>query len=149
MIKAYFDGVCEPINPCGYAAYGIYIVNSQEILKEGVFVGHGKGISNNVAEYSGFIHILKILKKKKLNKKSIIIKGDSKLVIEQMFGYWQIRKGLYLPFAYKAKKLLENFKKIDGQWIPREENEICDKLAKDVLRNMKVRFKIQPEEVKV
>jgi probable phosphoglycerate mutase len=146
MIEAYFDGVCEPTNPKGHGAYGVYISNGQVLLNEGIYVGHGEGISNNVAEYSGFIHILEVLKTRRLNDKRIIIRGDSKLVIEQMAGRWRIKQGFYVPFALKAEKILESFKNIVLlQWIPREENEICDKLAKDVLRNMKISFKIQPE----
>ena|SRR3990167_9991362 len=146
MIKIWFDGVCEPTNPNGYGAYGLYIIKEgKEILKESIFVGKGEGISNNVAEYSGFLRALEFLKDKNWQKEKIIIKGDSKLVIEQMFGSWKMKQGLYLNFAYKAKNLLNQFSNISGQWIPREKNEICDKLAKDVLRNMKIRFKLQPE----
>ena len=146
MIQVWFDGVCEPKNPGGYGAYGVYIIkNGVVLLKEGVFVGKGKTISNNVAEYSGFIHALRFLISKDLHKDKIIIKGDSKLVINQMFSFWRMRRGLYLELAYRAKELRGHFTDIIGKWIPREKNEICDKLAKDVLRNMKIKFKLQPE----
>ena len=88
---------------------------------------------------------IQFLKEKNWQNEKIIIRGDSKLVIEQMFGSWRIKQGLYLLLAYEAQKLLSEFSNTIGQWIPRDENEICDKLAKDVLRNMKIKFRLQPE----
>ena len=146
MIEVWFDGVCEPKNPGGYGAYGLYIKNSNSVLlEEGILVGQGKDMSNNVAEYSGFLRALRFFKGKNLHTEEIFVRGDSKLVIMQMFSFWRIKQGLYVKLALKAKEILEDFKKINGQWIPREENEICDKLAKDVLRNMGIKFRLQPE----
>ncbi len=146
MIKCWFDGVCEPKNPGGHGAYGTHIqFGSDESLNRGVYVGQGDAISNNVAEYKGFISILEILIAGKRNREPIIIRGDSKLVIEQMSGRWRMRQGIYLPFAYEAQKLFKKFKKTALEWIPRDENMICDKLAKDVLRNKGIKFRIQPE----
>jgi|25BtaG_2_1085352.scaffolds.fasta_scaffold06575_2 ribonuclease HI len=145
MIEAWFDGVCEPKNPGGHGAYGVYIRSKHIDWKEGVYVGYGETISNNVAEYSGFIDILRRLKNNFLTKEKIIIRGDSKLVIEQMSGCWKIKKGIYVPLAYEAQKLLRKFRKTTLEWIPRDENEVCDKLAKDVLRKRSIVFKIQPE----
>lgn len=146
MIKVFCDGVMEPINPGGYAAYGIVILKDDiELLREGKFVGSGSRISNNVAEYSGFIRVLEFLKEKNLCNEQITIHADSKLVIEQMSGNWQIRQGLYVPLALNALKLLKDFTNLRLQWIPREENGICDCLSKDVLKRMGIKFRIQPE----
>ena len=145
MIQCWFDGVCEPKNPGGHGAYGIYIQSKHISHTEGVYVGHGKAISNNVAEYSGFIEILTRLKDNFLTKENIVIRGDSNLVIQQMSGNWRMKKGIYLPYALKARKLFKKFKNTTLEWIPREENAICDKLAKDVLRNKNIKFHIQPE----
>ncbi len=145
MIKCWFDGVCEPKNPRGHGAYGICIRTQFGEHKEGVYVGYGEGISNNVAEYSGFIDILKRIKSNFLSNQDIIIRGDSKLVIEQMLGRWRIKQGLYLPLAYEAQKRFKKFTRTTLEWIPRDENEICDKLAKDVLRNKGIKFRIQPK----
>uniref|UniRef100_A0A6M3KR87 Putative reverse transcriptase-like protein n=1 Tax=viral metagenome TaxID=1070528 RepID=A0A6M3KR87_9ZZZZ len=145
MINAWFDGVCEPKNPGGHGAYGIYIAafDNVPVCSRGKYVGYGANISNNVAEYTGFIDILETLAA--YNKKNIHIRGDSNLVIQQMSGNWRIKQGLYVPYALKAQKLLSKFRKVTLEWIPREENEICDKLAKDVLRNKNIVFRIQPE----
>lgn len=147
MIEIWFDGICEPVNPGGYGAYGIYIVrDGKDLIKEGIFVGKGKAMSNNVAEYSGFFHALNFLKDRGLEEEEIIIKGDSKLVIEQMSGNWRIKQGLYVELARKVVFQLRGFKKLRLCWIPREENGLCDSLARDVLRKMGVKFKIQPDK---
>jgi len=146
MIEMWFDGACEPKNPGGYGAYGVYIsCNNVEYFKEGKCVGHGKDISNNVAEYSGFIRGLEYLLPRK--KEHIHVRGDSMLVIQQMQGKWRMKKGIYLPLAHKALELVEQFSKLSFEWIPREENDICDGLGKDILRQMKIQFKIQPEKL--
>lgn len=143
QIKVQFDGACEPINPKGYAVYGLLIrQNSCILLEEGVFVGQGEGMSNNYAEYSGFLRALEFLKDSNLNRERILVEGDSKLVIEQMSGNWRIKHGLYKTIALKAQKLLKDFPNIIIQWIPRDENERCDKLTKDVLHKMNVKFRV-------
>ncbi|KKK40486.1 hypothetical protein LCGC14_3056300 [marine sediment metagenome] len=86
-----------------------------------------------------------LLRLKQIEQILIDKEFDSKLVINQMFSFWRMRRGLYLELAYRAKELRGHFTDIIGKWIPREKNEICDKLAKDVLRNMKIKFKLQPE----
>lgn len=146
MILAWFDGVCEPRNPGGHGAYGIYILRDDDCtMTSGGYIGHGKNISNNVAEYKGFIRILELLTGWKKTKHPIFIQGDSKLVIEQMLGNWRMKQGIYLPYAHQAKKLLKQFSKVDLKWIPREQNNVCDKLAKDVLRKRRIKFRLQPE----
>jgi ribonuclease HI len=157
MITAYFDGCCEPKNPGGTAAYGVVIFDNEKRIYEASKVfkpiaGKEKWTSNNVAEYSGFLDALGFLKSHSLHTKEIMIHGDSKLVICQMFGdvdllgkKWRILKGFYKPLAVKAQKELQAFSNIKAEWIPREENTIADKLSKAELKNNGVVFKIQPE----
>ena len=120
MIEAWFDGVCEPKNPGGHGAFGVHIKAFDNLpsFYYGKYTGSGKDISNNVAEYQGFIYILETLRMYK--KKKIHIRGDSNLVIQQMSGNWRMKKGIYLPYAFKAQELFENFKRTSLQWIPRE-----------------------------
>jgi len=54
---AWFEGVCEPVNPGGTAPLGA-IVKDEEgtvLLAEGRVVGKGEGMLNNVAEYAAII----------------------------------------------------------------------------------------------
>ena len=64
----------------------------------------------------------------------IMVKGDSMLVINQMFGTWKIKSGLYTPLAKQARELLGRFTNIKGEWIQRDRNEVADGLSKDALK---------------
>lgn len=147
VIKCFFDGCCEPINPGGIAAYGAVIFRDGKRIWEDskiFYPSRGKrDTSNNLAEYSGFKAILDYLIKNNLNHENIEVFGDSNLVIQQMFGHWQIRSGLYVPVALVCKKLLREFPRIRGYWIPREENSIADRLSKLKLIRAGVKFRIQ------
>ena len=151
MIEAWFDGCCEPINPGGTASYGAVVQlcgktvwQCSEICR--MESGKERETSNNLAEYGGFLAILKWLLDNGHGGSQATIYGDSKLVIEQMTGRWRIRKGAYVPTALKAKGLLSEFKVPPRlKWIPREENEIADRLSKAELLKAGIPFRIQPE----
>lgn len=154
LIKGYFDGCCEPINPGGTASYGAVIYEGEKRIweKSDIFVpkpGQKTMTSNNVAEYLAFTAILEYLLSCGMMKRPILIFGDSKLVINQMLPgsakRWKIRAGHYVPFAHRARKLVRRFKNIEGQWISRDLNDIADELSKRELRKAGVEFRIQPE----
>ena len=65
------------------------------LIEKGFYLGRGKAMSSNVAEYAALILALKYLKKHGYFDKSILVRGDSKLVIKQMSGKWKIKKGLW------------------------------------------------------
>lgn len=144
MIEAYFDGAVEPINPGGHGSYGVLIrENGKTLVAYGGYCGSGSSMSNNVAEYQGFISAAKELL---YCPGPITIKGDSKLVVEQLNGRWRAKGGLYLPFYLEAKTLWGQLKdRAKLIWVPRELNYECDKLSKDVLKSKGVRLRIQPE----
>jgi len=149
MIEAYFDGCCEPVNPGGTAAYGVVILKNRQKIWETskLFVpqrGREKETSNNVAEYSGFKAILDYLIAHDLTKSQIVVYGDSKLVIEQMFGSWRINFGYYVPIAKICKAMIKQFPYLTGKWIPREENFLADELSKTEILRAGVKFRIQP-----
>ena len=99
---AYFDGACEPVNPGGTAAYGAVIVQEGQHIWEcsELFYpeqGKERETSNNLAEYCGLIAILKHLIHIGAQHDPIMVYGDSNLVIQQMFGHWKIKAGIYVP----------------------------------------------------
>ena len=61
-------------------------------------------------------------------------------MINQMFGSWKIKGGLYAPLAKRASDLLSRFTKIQGEWIPRDLNDFADKQSKAALRRAGVKF---------
>jgi ribonuclease HI len=133
---AWFDGACEPVNPGGTASFGAIVKgeNGTVLLREHGVVGKGKAMSNNVAEYAGVLRILKHLSSRPPGR--VTIYGDSNLVINQLNGRWRIRKGLYLSIAIATKELLAHLRGLGWQinfcWIPREQNEECDALSKEI-----------------
>ena len=115
-------------NP-GKAAYGAVVYENDEIVKE---IGASIGIaSNNVAEYEGLIAGLKAVCEIDPTA-TILVKMDSKLVVEQMSGRWKVKhpnmqKLVKQAFAAHDPKL------VSYQWIPREENSHADSILNDVL----------------
>jgi probable phosphoglycerate mutase len=74
------------------------------LLRDHRVIGKGKAMSNNVAEYAGVLRILKYLSSRPPGR--VTIRGDSKLVINQLNGKWHIKKGLYLSIAIETNELL-------------------------------------------
>lgn len=158
QIECWFDGVTEPVNPGGHGAWGAVVkVDGATVFSEGGYVGHGKHVSNNVSEYAGFVATLTEALKHAEKGDKIHIRGDSRLVICQLFeeaaralsysGKWKVNGGFYMPYHEQAKSLLASIKgiKVTAEWISRDKNDICDVLSKQQLHDRGVIFKIQPE----
>jgi ribonuclease HI len=127
----YVDGLCEPYNPKGIACYGYVIYrDSQKVFEDKGVVGQGEGMSNNVAEYTALWKALLKLYENNLTDEEVIVKSDSRLVVNQMKGYWDVHGGLYYRSCAKAKILKGLFDKISFVWVPREENSEADKLSR-------------------
>lgn len=144
MLEAWFDAACEPVNPGGHAAYGaILFRHTTKLWEDAGYIGHGPTISNNVGEYAAICAVLHRLQKE---TEPCLIRGDSKLVIMQLQHKWRVNGGLYYPYYKRAVELYEPIKnRVTLKWISRDENSICDVLSKGVLKDMGVKFRIQPE----
>lgn len=133
MLEVYIDGACEPINPGGTASYGLVIYRGEaRLYARAQIVGSGDKMSNNVAEYAGLIAFLEWFDDQPVE--DVVIKSDSRLLVNQMSGEWRIKHGLYLPYAQRALVIMTNNAevwkgRIKFQWIPREENKEADILA--------------------
>lgn len=113
-------------NP-GPAGYGAVVrdAGTGEVLAERA---ESLGVTtNNVAEYSGLIAGLTAASD--LGAHDVTVRMDSKLVIEQMTGRWQIKHPGLRPLAARAAALLRHFDTITFEWIPREHNRDADALA--------------------
>jgi ribonuclease HI len=144
VIKAYFDGACEPINPGGHCGYGAVVFgdDGKVVWETAGYIPPGE-TSNNVAEYTAFLQVLSYLKEAELCRREIVIRGDSMLVIRQMFGHWRMKSGYYVAIARKAKAMLSDFRFVRGEWIPRDQNGHADELSKLELKRRGVQFAIQ------
>lgn len=96
-----------------------------EILAE---VGLFGGIAtNNVAEYKGMI--AGIRRALELDPSAeLLVRMDSKLVVEQMSGRWRIKHPDMAELAAQARALLSGTP-VRFQWVPRLENSRADALA--------------------
>jgi ribonuclease HI len=135
LYTGYFDGSCGPINPGGTAAYGAVLLREGERIWEcsALFQpepGKERQTSNNLAEYCGLIALLEHLIHLGAQQEPIMLYGDSNLVIQQVFGHWHIKAGIYAPYAHKAQALRRTFAHLGGQWIPRTKNTMADALSK-------------------
>jgi probable phosphoglycerate mutase len=113
-------------NP-GPAGYGAVVADAEtgEVLAERA---ESLGVAtNNVAEYSGLIAGLAAAAE--LEATEVEVRMDSKLVIEQMSGRWQIKHPGLRPLAAQAAALARRFDKVTWGWIPRERNTRADALA--------------------
>ena len=117
-------------NP-GHASYGAVIrnANTGEIVAERAAVlGHA---TNNVAEYSGLIAGLEVVAA--LDPQAIVeVRMDSKLVVEQMSGRWQIKSPDMRKLAMSAREILP-YTNVTYTWIPRNDNKAADALANEAL----------------
>ncbi len=113
-------------NP-GPAGYGAVVVDpdTQIVLAER-FDSLGS-TTNNVAEYAGLIAGLEAAAE--LGAARVEVRMDSKLVVEQMSGRWQIKHPGLRPLAAKAAQLLRRFQGVTFEWIPRAQNTKADALA--------------------
>lgn len=125
------DGACEPRNPGGTACYGFVVKSGDKTLvAESGVVGSGKEMSNNVSEYAALAAVLRWLLAKGLRDEEIVVKSDSRLVVNQLSGRWRVRGGLYLSYYLRATGLARLFSRIRFVWIPREDNERADALSR-------------------
>ncbi|WP_410811172.1 bifunctional RNase H/acid phosphatase [Micromonospora sp. 067-2] len=83
--------------------------------------------TNNVAEYQGLIAGLTAAAE--LGVAEVDVRMDSKLVVEQMCGRWQIKHPGLRPLAAQAAGLVGRFSAVRFTWIPREQNRHADALA--------------------
>ncbi len=115
-------------NP-GPAGYGAVIHEGNTVVAELYdFIGIA---SNNVAEYSGLVAGLSAIHQ--LDPKATIdVRMDSKLVVEQMSGRWQIKHADMRALAKEARSS-HSPDLVTYTWIPREENAHADRLANRAL----------------
>ncbi|MFI5911597.1 histidine phosphatase family protein [Dactylosporangium sp. NPDC051541] len=112
-------------NP-GPAGYGAVVRDETGAVVAERFAALGV-TTNNVAEYSGLIAGLKAARE--LGADEVDVRMDSKLVIEQMAGRWQIKHPGLRPLADEARALAQGFALVRYAWIPREQNKDADRLA--------------------
>jgi len=113
-------------NP-GISGAGAVVIDaaSGEILRE---ISEPVGIAtNNVAEYKALTFALEAAFEID-PQAEIVVRMDSKLVVEQMSGRWKIKHPDMLSLGARVQKLIAD-KSVEFVWIPREQNVRADALA--------------------
>ena len=87
--------------------------------------------TNNVAEYRGLIAGLAAAAE--LGAHRVAVRMDSKLIVEQMSGRWQVKHPSMRPLAREANALRARFDEVSFEWIPREQNKHADRLANEAM----------------
>ncbi len=115
-------------NP-GPAGFGAVVSENGKIVAE-LFDVIGTA-TNNVAEYSGLLAGLTHIHQ--LDPQATIeVAMDSKLVVEQMSGRWQIKHADMRDLAKQCRSAHDP-SLVTYKWIPRDENSHADRLANKAL----------------
>jgi broad specificity phosphatase PhoE/ribonuclease HI len=114
--------------PAGYGSV-VFDAASGEVLAERA-AGIGRA-TNNVAEYQGLIAGLAAALS--VGATEVEVRMDSKLVVEQMSGRWQVKHPDMKPLAAQAKELVAQLPRVRFTWIPREKNKHADRLANEAM----------------
>ncbi|HEX8628381.1 MAG TPA: reverse transcriptase-like protein, partial [Catenuloplanes sp.] len=114
--------------PAGFGAVVREAATDEVLLERCGAIGT---TTNNVAEYSGLIAGLTAAAE--LGATHVDVRMDSKLVVEQMSGRWQIKHPGLRPLAAEAARLMRRFDAVSFDWIPRERNKHADALANQAM----------------
>ena len=116
-------------NP-GPAAYGAVIYDAAgSMVAE---LGENLGIrTNNYAEYQAVIAGLRHIESN-WPTAEVLVRMDSKLVVEQLSGRWQIKHPELRELAQEAIRIMRGLS-VRLEWIPREQNTAADAAANRAL----------------
>ncbi|MFD4246603.1 bifunctional RNase H/acid phosphatase [Streptomyces sp. NPDC058525] len=114
--------------PAGYGAVVLDPATGETLAERAEYIGVA---TNNVAEYKGLIAGLKAAREL-ASDAQVLVRMDSKLVVEQMSGRWKIKHPDMKPLAAEAAKILPRAQ-VTYEWIPREKNKHADRLANEAM----------------
>ncbi|WP_327038522.1 bifunctional RNase H/acid phosphatase [Micromonospora maris] len=110
--------------PAGYGAVLRDPATGEVLAERSAAIGTA---TNNVAEYQGLLAGLTAAVE--LGATEVEVRMDSKLVVEQMSGRWQIKHPGLRPLAAQAAQLVGRIGTVRFTWIPRDRNTHADALA--------------------
>ena len=128
-IVVHADGASRG-NP-GDAAGGAVILDADSgalLVEVGVLCGVA---SNNVAEYRGMIEAISVVHRLEVDGE-VLVRMDSKLVVEQMSGNWKVKHPDMQQLVNQAWATIDTLQ-VRFEWVPREENALADKAANRAL----------------
>ncbi|MFI8361454.1 bifunctional RNase H/acid phosphatase [Streptomyces sp. NPDC085612] len=114
--------------PAGYGAVVLDPATGETLAERAEYIGVA---TNNVAEYKGLIAGLTAARDLAPDAE-VLVRMDSKLVVEQMSGRWKIKHPDMKPLAAEAARILPRAQ-VTYEWIPRERNKHADRLANEAM----------------
>jgi ribonuclease HI len=123
----YFDGGSRG-NPGIAAGAAVLQLPDAEPYIVSEFMKHA---TNNEAEYTGLVIGLK--KAQQLGIKTLEVRGDSQLVINQVNGLWNVKSDNLSGLYNQARRLMVQFNQIQISWVPRKENYLADIAVNDCI----------------
>jgi len=126
----FIDGASRG-NP-GDAGIGvlIYDINHRCVEKISQYIGKA---TNNVAEYTALTTAL--IEALILGFREIEIKSDSELLVRQLRGRYKVKSNNIKILYLLAKHLIRGYKKVEIDYIRREQNKEADRLANEAIKN--------------
>ncbi len=118
-------------NP-GDAGIGVlvYDINHRCVEKVSQYIGKA---TNNVAEYTALTTAL--IEALILGFREIEIKSDSELLVRQLRGRYKVKSNNIKILYLLAKHLIRGYKKVEIDYIRREQNKEADRLANEAIKN--------------
>jgi len=96
-----------------------------EIVAE---IAEGIGVAtNNVAEYTAAIRGLE--RARELGATHVLLRSDSRLLIEQLAGRWKVKNPTLQRLHQEARSLIREFEQVRFEHVRRERNVEADALA--------------------
>jgi ribonuclease H / adenosylcobalamin/alpha-ribazole phosphatase len=116
-------------NP-GPAAYG-YVLETEDGT---VLAAHGEPIgvaTNNVAEYRALVAGLETALELGVDEVDVV--SDSQLLVRQMTGEYKVKNEALRKLSLQAAALARRLRKVTYRSVPREHNELADRLVNEAL----------------
>jgi ribonuclease HI len=116
-------------NP-GPAAFG-YVLETEDGT---VLAAHGEAMgvaTNNVAEYRALLEGLR--KALELGIDEVDVVSDSQLLVRQMTGEYKVKNEALRKLSLEAAGLARRLGKVTYRSVPREHNELADRLVNEAL----------------
>jgi ribonuclease HI len=120
----YFDGSCSQDREAGV---GVVLKDSQG-QKNCYYKVLDKDLTCNQAEYATLVTSLEIAKGKGVTH--LDIKGDSKLIYNQVVGDWKVKADNLKALHHTVEELRSQFVFTSIQHTPRRENVEADKMSR-------------------
>ena len=117
-----FDGGSLGNPGVGYGSYAIGQRGRKRMITRLRFSDNGEIVTNNQAEYRTLIAALEALIERlgpDARGASVTVRGDSKLVIEQVAGRWKVKNIELKPLCKRARELVNVLGSVDLVWQPR------------------------------